>query len=63
MARDAKRPPAPAVGSPEQPHEQAQPAELVPMVRDAEQFPPPHRADVHPAEVENYASAGWRPAP
>ncbi len=29
------------------------------MVRDAEHYPAPHTADVHPAEVENYASGGW----
>lgn len=29
------------------------------MVRDAEKYPVPHEADVHPAEVENYASGGW----
>ncbi len=34
----------------------------VAMCRDAAQFPPPHRADVHPAEVANYAAGGWRVA-
>ena len=34
----------------------------VAMTRDAAQFPPPHRADVHPAEVANYAAGGWRVA-
>jgi hypothetical protein len=33
--------------------------ELVAMVRDAEQFPAPHSADVHPDEVENYKVGGW----
>lgn len=30
------------------------------MVRDAEQFPAPHVADVHPDEVENYRTGGWQ---
>ena len=29
------------------------------MVRDPEQYPAPHTAEVHPAEVENYAVGGW----
>lgn len=33
---------------------------LVPMARDAEQWPAPHTADVHPVEVKNYEAAGWR---
>lgn len=32
---------------------------LVVMVRDADQFPPPHTADVHPDEVANWQAAGW----
>lgn len=32
----------------------------VKMTRNAEQFPAPHEADVHPSEVENYAAAGWQ---
>lgn len=49
-----------------QQHEQQAPAtataavQTVAMVRDAEQFPRPHTADVHPAEVENYRRTGWR---
>lgn len=39
----------------------------VAMTRDPEQFPAPHRADVHPDEVENFAAGGWvvsaQPAP
>lgn len=35
---------------------------FVRMVRDAEQFPEPHRADVHPAEVENFKAGGWQEA-
>lgn len=31
----------------------------VPMVRDAEHYPPPHTADVHPDEVENWSIEGW----
>lgn len=33
---------------------------LVKMHRDAEAFPEPHSADVHPDEVANYAAAGWQ---
>lgn len=33
---------------------------LVTMVRDAEQFPASHTADVHPDEVENYKAGGWQ---
>lgn len=33
---------------------------IVKMVRDAEQFPAPHTADVHPAEVENFKAGGWQ---
>lgn len=32
------------------------------MVRDAEQYPAPHAADVHPEEVENYRLGGFVPA-
>lgn len=32
---------------------------LVRMSRDADIYPAPHTADVHPAEVENYAAGGW----
>lgn len=33
---------------------------LVPMKRDPELYPDgPHEADVHPDEVENFASGGW----
>lgn len=32
------------------------------MVRDAEHFPEPHSADVHPLEVENFKAAGWQEA-
>ena len=31
----------------------------VKMHREPEQFPAPHSADVHPAEVETYGAAGW----
>lgn len=34
----------------------------VKMVRDADQYPAPHEADVHPGEVENYRAGGWVPA-
>lgn len=33
---------------------------LVLMARDAEQFPAPHTAEVHPDEVENYKAADWK---
>ena len=43
--------------------EAATPAAVAPgtvaMVRDPQQYPPPHKADVHPAEVANYAAGGW----
>lgn len=32
---------------------------LVRMVRRADQYPAPHAADVHPAEIENYKAGGW----
>lgn len=32
---------------------------LVVMVRDADQFPPPFTADVHPDEVANWQATGW----
>ena len=34
----------------------------VKMIRDAEQYPAPHEADVHPNEVENYRAGGFVPA-
>ena len=34
-------------------------AKLVRMVRDADAYPAPHSADVHPDEVENFAVGGW----
>ena len=37
----------------------ARSASLVRMVRDSEQFPAPHEADVHPDEVANFAADGW----
>lgn len=33
---------------------------LVRMTRDANAYPAPHTADVHPAEVDNYAAGGWQ---
>ena len=32
---------------------------FVEMVRDAEIYPEPHTATVHPDEVDNYAQGGW----
>lgn len=32
---------------------------FVTMVRDAEQYPEPHSAEVHPDEVDNYRPGGW----
>lgn len=29
------------------------------MVRDPEQYPEPHSAQVHPDEVDNYRPGGW----
>jgi hypothetical protein len=29
------------------------------MVRDPNQYPAPHAADVHPDEVDNYRAGGW----
>lgn len=37
----------------------AKAAKLVRMVRDADAYPAPHSADVHPDEVENFAAGGW----
>lgn len=36
-----------------------QPVKLVKMVRNEDEYPAPHSADVHPDEVENMKSAGW----
>lgn len=36
--------------------------EFVKMVRDADAFPAPHEANVHPSEVENYRVGGWQEA-
>ncbi|RIJ85005.1 hypothetical protein RSP822_18230 [Ralstonia solanacearum] len=33
--------------------------EFVTMVRDPEQYPEPHSAQVHPDEVDNYRPGGW----
>ena len=33
---------------------------LVHMTRDAIAHPAPHTAEVHPAEVDNYAAGGWQ---
>lgn len=35
---------------------------LVHMTRDATAFSAPHTAEVHPAEVGNYAAGGWQVA-
>lgn len=32
----------------------------VPMVRDPQQYPKPHSADVHIKEVSNYTAGGWQ---
>lgn len=32
---------------------------FVTMVRDPEQYPEPHSAQVHPDEVDNYRPGGW----
>jgi hypothetical protein len=32
----------------------------VPMHRNPEQFPAPHQANVHPAEVQGWQAHGWR---
>jgi len=47
----------PATPKPDAPKKAA----LVKMVRGPE-GPAPHSADVHPAEVDNYAAAGWTKA-
>jgi hypothetical protein len=31
----------------------------VTMTRDADQYPEPHTAQVHPDEVDNYRPGGW----
>ncbi|HHA1936220.1 TPA: hypothetical protein ACOEP6_004732 [Enterobacter ludwigii] len=33
--------------------------ELIKMARDADHWPPPHTANVHPDEVRNYYPGGW----
>jgi hypothetical protein len=33
---------------------------LIRMTRDENEYPAPHTADVHPDEVENMTSGGWR---
>lgn len=62
MAREPKRAPSSAPEDDRAPSQQATAPETqtVPMVRDPGQFPPPHKADVHPKEVANYAAAGWQ---
>lgn len=35
---------------------------LVHMTRDANAYPAPHTAEVHPAEVDNFAAGGWQVA-
>lgn len=35
---------------------------LVHMTRDASAYPAPRNAEVHPAEVDNYAAGGWQVA-
>lgn len=39
--------------------EQIQEIAFVQMVRDEEQYPAPHTAQVHPDEVNNYQLGGW----
>lgn len=36
--------------------------EYVTMTRDAEMYPEPHTAQVHPDEVDNYRPGGWETA-
>lgn len=50
------------MAAPKKAAEQKDGAKLVKMVRDAEQYPAPHEAEVHPAEVDNYAAGGWEKA-
>lgn len=35
---------------------------LVHMTRDANAYPAPHTAEVHPDEVDNFAAGGWQTA-
>lgn len=37
----------------------AEEIKYVTMVRDPEQYPEPHSAEVHPNEVDNYRPGGW----
>lgn len=39
------------------------PPALVQMIRDAQAYPKPHAAEVHPTEVANYAAGGWVVSP
>lgn len=43
-----------------QKQDEAKETNAVAMVRDSEQYPEPHSADVHPDEVENYKAGGWK---
>jgi hypothetical protein len=36
--------------------------QFVSMMRDTEEWPAPHTAEVHPDEAKNYYSGGWVPA-
>jgi hypothetical protein len=49
----------PAAKAPAADTESKADAKLVRMVRDADAYPAPHSADVHPDEVENFAAGGW----
>jgi len=56
----AQAPQGEALPQGEQGAEAAQAAQAtVAMVRDPQQYPAPHRADVHPSEVANYVTGGW----
>lgn len=37
----------------------AEEIKFVKMVRDPDQYPAPHEAQVHPKEVSNFARGGW----
>lgn len=56
MARKAA---APIEGANEQEGTQDAKPQTVAMVRNPEEYPAPHSADVHPDEVQNYRVNGW----
>lgn len=59
MAKKATEPEAPQPSQAEPEAPKAPVGKAVKMRRDAEIYPAPHVADVHPDEVESYRVGGW----